>query len=326
MKAIVISKPGPPSVLTIRDVDTPRPGPGQIRVRVHAFGLNRADILQRKGRYPAPPDAPQDIPGLEHAGEVDALGPGVSTVGVGDRVMGIVGGGAYAEYLITPADHVVQIPEGMSYEYAAAIPEVFITAHDALERLVVRHGEWVLVHAVGSGVGTAVTQLINLRGARCIGTSRTDSKLAQARELGMTAGFSTASGDFVDKVLQLTHRGVDATVDLIGGQLFSQTLDCMASRGRIIVVGLSGGTHANVDLGTVLRRRLTIEGTVLRSRSTIEKAAAVTAFRGSVLPLVADGRAVAVIDRVFDFTEATAAHEYLESNTSFGKVVVQVVP
>jgi NADPH:quinone reductase-like Zn-dependent oxidoreductase len=239
--------------------------------------------------------------------------------------MGIVGGGAYGEYLITPADHVVPIPEGMSYEYAAAIPEVFIAAHDALERLAVRRGEWVLVHAVGSGVGTAATQLIDLRGARCIGTSRTDSKLAQARELGMTAGFNTTTGDLVDKVLQLTHRGVDAAIDLVGGQLFSQTLDCMASMGRIALVGLSGGIRADVDLGTVLRRRLTIEGTVLRSRSTIEKAAAVAAFQDSVLPLLADGRAAAVIDRVFDFTEVAAAHEYLESNNSFGKVVVQVV-
>jgi len=325
MHAIIVTKPGPPSVLALRDVAVPEPGAGQIRVRVHSFGLNRADLLQRLGRYPAPPDSPQEIPGLEHAGEVDALGAGVQGVAVGDRVMGIVGGGAYAEYLVTAADHVVRIPEGMSYEYAAAIPEVFITAHDALERLAVAQREWVLVHAIGSGVGTAAAQLIEMRGARCIGTSRTDAKLARARELGMTAGFNTANGEFVDKVLRLTHRGVDAVVDLVGGSFFPQTLECMAHRGRMIVVGLSAGTRADIDLGTVLRRRLTIEGTVLRSRKAIEKAEAVAAFRNAVLPLLADGRVVAVIDRVFGFDEVAAAHAYLESNASFGKVVVQVV-
>jgi putative PIG3 family NAD(P)H quinone oxidoreductase len=309
----------------MRDVAVPEPGAGQIRVRVHSFGLNRADLLQRIGRYPAPPESPQEIPGLEHAGEVDALGAGVQGVAVGDRVMGIVGGGAYAEYLVTAADHVVQIPRGMSYEYAAAIPEVFITAHDALERLNVTKGEWVLVHAVGSGVGTAAAQLICMRGARCIGTSRKDVKLAQARELGMTAGFNTANGEFVDKVLRLTHRGVDAAVDLVGGKFFPQTLECMAHRGRIIIVGLSAGTRADTDLGTVLRRRLNIEGTVLRSRNAAEKADAVAAFGNAVLPLLADGRVVAVVDRVFGFDAVAAAHAYLESNASFGKVVVQVV-
>ncbi|UCD25796.1 MAG: NAD(P)H-quinone oxidoreductase [Gemmatimonadota bacterium] len=324
MRAIIVSKPGPPSVLTMSHLTLPEPAAGEIRVRVHSFGLNRADLLQRLGRYPAPLGSPQDIPGLEHAGVVDALGPDVEGIAVGDRVMGIVGGGAYAEYLVTAAAHVVPVPEGISLEYAAAIPEVFITAHDALERLSVQSGEWVLVHAVGSGVGTAATQLIHARGASCIGTSRTESKLAQARELGMKAGVNTANGEFAGKVLQVTQRGVDAAVDLLGGAFFPQTLECMAHRGRILLVGLSAGTKAETDLGTVLRRRLTIEGTVLRSRSDLEKAEAVAAFRDAVLPDLASGRLVAVVDRVFGFHEVVAAHEYLESNRSFGKVVVQV--
>ncbi|UCG89188.1 MAG: NAD(P)H-quinone oxidoreductase [Gemmatimonadota bacterium] len=325
MRAVVVSRPGPPSVLEVRDVATPVPGPEELRVRVHAFGVNRADLLQRRGMYPAPPGSPQEIPGLEHAGVVDAVGPAVEGMASGDRVMGIVGGGAYAEYLVTRADQLVRIPQGIAFCDAAAIPEVFVTAHDALERLAVVRGEWVLVHAVGSGVGTAAVQLIAARGAKCIGTSRTDAKLARARELGMEAGVNTAGGDFADAVLQLARGGVAAAVDLLGGPFLQQTIECMARRGRIILVGLSAGRRADIDLGTILRQRLRIEGTVLRSRDDEEKAAAVSSFGISVMPLIESGSIRSVIDRVFEFEQVAAAHEYLESNASFGKVVVQVV-
>jgi NADPH2:quinone reductase len=323
MKAVVVTRPGPPSVLEIRDVLVPEPGSGEIRIRVQAFGVNRADLLQRRGLYPAPPGSPQDIPGLEHAGVVDAVGPDVDGLAPGDAVMGIVGGGAYAEFLVTPSGQVARIPEGMSYVDAAAIPEVFVTAHDALERLGVVKGEWLLLHAVGSGVGTAALQLAVERGARCIGTSRTGAKLARARELGMEAGVNTASGEFAEAVLNVTGRGANAVIDLLGGPFLSQTIGCMALRGRIILVGLSAGRRADIDLAAVLQRRLRIEGTVLRSREDREKAAAVRSFEESVLPLFAAGGITPIVDRVFAFGDVAAAHEYVESNASFGKVVVE---
>ncbi len=324
MRAIVISEAGGPDVLQVRDVPDPTPGPDEVLVRVAAFGVNRADLLQRRGMYPAPPGWPSDIPGLEYAGEVASLGEGVRYPVAGDRVMGIVGGGSYAEYIVTPAAHAVPVPDGMSLSDAAAVPEVFITAHDALERLGVSKGEWVLVHAVGSGVGTAAVQLVRARGARSIGTSRTRAKLDRATALGMDAGVDTSEGDFVSGVREVVADGVHAVLDLLGGPLFPATLDAMRSRGRLILVGLTAGRTADVDLSLVMRKRLRIEGTVLRARSTEEKTAITSSFRDAVLPLLADGRAKPVVDRVFPFGGAPEAHRYVESNESFGKVVVLV--
>jgi len=324
MRAVVIDGYGGPDVLRIEDVQQPDPGTGDIRVRVRAFGVNRADVLQRRGRYPPPPDAPQNIPGLEYAGEVESVGPGAKHVARGDRVMGIVGGGGYAQFLVTPAALAVPIPADMSFTDAAAVPEVFVTAHDALERLMLVRGEWVLVHAVGSGVGTAALQLALARGAHCIGTSRTSSKLEKAAELGMEVGVNTEKEDLRDVVLGVVDSGVDAVIDLIGGPLFQETMDVMAPRGRIVVVGLTGGSRADLDLGLLLRKRLRIEGTVLRSRSVAERTAVVRSFREKVLPLLARGTARPIVDRVFDFEDVRAAHEHLESNASFGKLVVTV--
>jgi len=324
MRAIVIDGYGGPDVLRIDDVQQPDPGTGDIRVRVRAFGVNRADLLQRRGMYLPPADAPQNIPGLEYAGEVESVGPGARHVARGDRVMGIVGGGGYAQFLVTPAELTMPIPDDMSFTDAAAIPEVFVTAHDALERLVLVRGEWVLIHAVGSGVGTAALQLAIARGAHCIGTSRTSVKLAKAAELGMEVGVNTEKEDLTDVVLRSVDRGVDAVVDLIGGPLFPKTMDVMALRGRIVVVGLTGGSRSALDLGLLLRKRLRIEGTVLRSRSVAEKAAVMKSFREKVLPLLAQGTLRPIVDRVFDFEDVRAAHEHLESNASFGKLVVTV--
>jgi NADPH:quinone reductase-like Zn-dependent oxidoreductase len=238
--------------------------------------------------------------------------------------MGIVGGGAYAEYLETPADHAVCMPQSMTFLVGAAVPEVYITAHDALERLGVVAAEWVLVHAIGSGVGTAALQLIGVRGAHCVGTSRTEDKLARARTLGMEYGVNTSGRNFAAEILRATDGGAAAAIDLVGGSLFPQTLECMASRGRVIVVGLTGGRTAQVDLGVILRKRLRIEGTVLRSRSDAEKTRIIQSFRDKVLPLLAEGRIEAVVDRVFTLDEVRLAHEYLETNANFGKVVVQI--
>lgn len=324
MRAIVIRQPGDPHVLEMRNVVTPEPGRGEIRVRVRAFGINRADTLQRRGLYPAPPGVPPDIPGMEYAGEVDAVGADCRGVAVGDPVMGIVGGGSYAEFLVTPSTHATRIPPGLSFPEAAGIPEVFITAHDALERLAVTANEWVLVHAVGSGVGTAAVQLIEARDARCIGTSRTRAKLAKATELGMRAGVDTSAEDLTSAIQRITGKGVHATIDLIGGPLFPVTLEAMAPRGRVIIVGLTAGRTAKVDLGVIMRKRLRIEGTVLRPRSTEEKADAVRAFAAAVLPLFETRRLQPVIDRVFPFTETPDAHAYMETDGNVGKIVVEI--
>ncbi len=325
MKAAIITRPGGPEVLEIRDVPKPEPSAGQVRVRVHAFALNRADMLQCRGAYPAPPGWPQNIPGLEYAGEIETVGPDVENIAVGDRVMGLVGGGSYAEYVVTPALHTMPIPDVLSFEHAAAIPEAFITAYDALERVALASGEWVLVHAVGSGVGTAVVQLAKARGANCVGTSRTPRKLERATEFGMDTGIDSTKDDLVSVVQRVTGSGVHTAVDLIGGEQFTQTLNAMAPRGRLVLVGLTAGRRADIDLGVLLSKRLRIEGTVLRSRSEDEKTEITRAFVDANLSMLANGVLTPVVDRVFDIADVRLALQHLEANVSFGNVVVRVV-
>jgi len=315
LRAVLIARPGGPEVLELRDVPPPLPADGEVRVRVRAFGINRADLLQRRGLYPAPPDAPRDIPGLEFAGEVEKSG---------EKVMGIVGGGAYAEYVTVPADQSIPIPTGLSFAEAAAVPEAFLTAFDALERLAVAAGDWVLVHAVGSGVGTAAVQLIHARGARSVGTSRTPAKLEKARALGLDEGVVGTPDDLRRSVRAATGTGVHAAVDLIGGPLFPVTLEVLRDRGRLILVGLTAGARAEVDLGVILRKRLRVEGTVLRTRDRVEKAALAAAFRAAVLPLFERGILQPVLDRTLPLERVAEAHARLEANENFGKVVVEV--
>jgi putative PIG3 family NAD(P)H quinone oxidoreductase len=325
MRAVVITRPGGPEVLEIRDTPAPTPASGEMRVRVRAFGINRADLLQRRGLYPAPVGAPKDIPGLEYAGEVERLGPGVDGHSMGDRVMGIVAGGAYAELVVTPAAHSIPVPAGMSFSDAAAIPEAFLTAHDALEQIGASTGEWILIHAVGSGVGTAAVQLAGARGARVIGTSRTRSKLERAAALGLDAGIDMTSEGLVAAVRQITGGlGADAALDLVGGPDFAATLEALAPRGRVILIGLTAGSRAAVDLGIVLRQRLRIVGTVLRSRSSAEKTMLARSFREKALPLFMTNAARPVVDRVLPLERVREAHEYVESNANFGKVVVHI--
>lgn len=325
MRAVVITEPGTPDVLRLLDVPDPEPGPDEILVRVEAAGVNRADLLQRQGHYPAPPDAPQDIPGLEYAGVVDAVGPAVSGWSRGDRVMGLAAGGACAEYVAVPAAEAMAVPEGMSADVAAAIPEAFITAHDALRtRLGLRPDETVLIHAVGSGVGTAALQLAKAWGARVLGTSRTPWKLERARALGLDEAIHADDGVFADAVLSATGgRGADAVVELVGGAYVEEDMRCITTLGRIVVVGLTGGRSARLDLGVLLRKRLTLTGTVLRSRSRAEKAAATRAFVDDGLALLADGEIGPPIHEVIPMAEVARAHRLLESNETFGKVVVR---
>jgi putative PIG3 family NAD(P)H quinone oxidoreductase len=325
MKSIVITRPGGPEVLKTEERPVPDPGPGEIRVRVHASALNRADLLQRRGHYPAPPGAPADVPGLEYAGEVDAMGEGAGLWAVGNRVMGIVGGGGHAEYVVVHEREAIRIPQNCSYEAAAAIPEAFLTAYDALFRqLDLKVGERVLIHAVGSGVGTAALQLARAASAVTLGTSRTPEKLRRAQEeLGLEVGIDTEREDLAEAVNQATYgSGVHAVLDLVGGKLLEASLRVLALRGRAIVVGTTAGSKAEIDLGLLLRRRIHLFGTVLRSRPLEEKIALAREFSGSVLPLLSSGRIRPVVDSTFAFTDIRQAHERMESNATFGKIVL----
>jgi NADPH2:quinone reductase len=326
MRAAVITRPGGPEVLEILDVPRPLPRENEVLVRVHASALNRADLLQREGRYPAPPGAPTNIPGLEIAGEIAAVGAGVSRWTSGDRVFGIVGGGGNAEYAVTHEAELARVPSGLSWEEAAAVPEAFITAHDALiTQAAMRADERVLVHAVGSGVGLAAVQLIRAFGGRAYGTARTEDKVARARSLGLTDGavLHNDSSELSAVVERWTEgSGMNVVLDLVGGFYLEASVDAAAPLGRIILIGLLAGRSATLNLGTILSRRLTIRGTVLRTRAGREKAAATEAFATEVLPLLERGAVRPVVDRVFPIEQIREAHALLESNATFGKVVV----
>ncbi len=327
MKAIVITGTGGPEVLQSREVPTPEPRGDQVRIRVRACGLNRADLLQCKGVYPAPPGAPANIPGLEFAGEVDSLGPDVvGPIKHGDRVFGIVGGGGLAECLITHERLLAPIPENLGFVEAAAVPEAFITAHDALiyqGRL--SPGERVLIHAVGSGVGTAAVQLAHAMGCQIWGTSRTAEKLEKTKPLGLDHPIDTSQNDFADSVKASTGgRGVDVVIDLLGGIALEGNLAALAPRGRLVAVGLLSGAHAPLDLNLMLRKRLTIVGTTLRARPLEEKITAITRFAAQVVPWLSRGLVRPIVDSVFPLNDATAALARIESNNVFGKVILQV--
>jgi putative PIG3 family NAD(P)H quinone oxidoreductase len=324
MKAVVMRGPGGPEVLELREVPRPDPGPGDVRVRTAAWALNRADLSQRMGRYPAPAGSPQDVLGLELSGTVDAVGEGVRGLAPGDAVMGILGGGGYAEYAISPSETLVPTPAGMSLVTAGAIPEAFMTAFDAaFVQEGLRRGEVLLVHAVGSGVGTAAVQLARRAGASVIGTSRTADKLERARELGLEHG-ALADERWPDLVLELTGgRGVDVILDLVGGAFLAGNQRVVAERGRHIVVGVPAGSEGTLSLRSLMARRSSIRGTVLRARSVSEKAALARAFVRDVLPGFTAGELRPVIDRVYPARDVAEAHRLMESNRSFGKILLE---
>jgi putative PIG3 family NAD(P)H quinone oxidoreductase len=324
MKAVIISRPGGPEVLELQDRPTPAPGIGQISVRVRASALNRADILQREGNYQVPPGAPADIIGMEYVGEVDALGDGATLWKVGDRVMGIVGGGGHAEYLLVHEREAMRVPASLSWEDAAAIPEAFLTAYDALfARLNLKSGETVLIHAVGSGVGTAALQIAKVAGARVVGTARTPEKLARARELGLDIAVVTSSGDWAAEVERSVGReSVNAVLDLVGGNYLDGNLRVVAPKGRIVVVGLTAGATAPLNMGVLLRKRLTMVGTVLRARPLEEKITLAREFSERMVPLFDSGRLKPIVDRVLSFEEIREAHRLMQSNATFGKIVL----
>jgi putative PIG3 family NAD(P)H quinone oxidoreductase len=326
MNAVVITAAGGPEVLHLQQVTIREPGQGEMRVRVRAAGVNRADLLQRRGLYPPPPGWPAEIPGLEYAGEVESVGDGVALWQAGDRVMGLVGGGGYAEFVVVPEREAIAVPAGTSFEEAAAIPEVFITAHDALfTQLGLGLGERLLIHAVGSGVGTAALQLAKVAGATVLGTSRSAWKLERARELGLDVAIDSSKEDVAEAVGRATGgEGVHAILDLVGGPYLAASLESLNVKGRMIIVGLTAGRTAEVDLGSVLRKRLHIVGTSLRTRPLEERIAAARAFDRNVGELLASGRVRPIIDRVFAFDQAVEAHRHMESNANFGKILLSL--
>jgi len=329
MRAVVITSYGGVDGIGVQEVDTPpAPTADRVRVRVHAAGLNRADILQRRGNYPAPSGYPQNIPGLEFAGEVEAIGDEVRLWKVGDRVFGITGGGAQAESVVVPESNLARIPAELDWVQAGAMPEVFITAHDALfTRSKLHTGERVLIHAAASGVGTAAIQLAHAAGATVYGTSRTADKLQRIHKINLGLDEDVVVGDrptkFVEAVQKWTDgAGVDVILDLVGGNYFTANLEALASRGRLISVSTSAGAKSDIDLSLLMRKRAAIIGTMLRGRSIEEKAEATRLFASSVLPLVSRGTVRPVIDRVYPVSEIRDAHERMESNASLGKIVL----
>jgi NADPH:quinone reductase len=322
VKAVVISRFGGPEVLRLEERPVAEPAGDEVRVRVRATAVNRADLLQRQGKYPAPPDAPADIPGLEFAGEVEKVGPLAGDLNVGDRVFGLTGGGGYAEQIVVHARTVARIPDRLSFTEAAAVPEAFITAWDAaVTQAGLTAGETVLIHAAGSGVGTAAVQIARAIGARSIGTARSPHKLELARALGLDVAIPVVDGRFAEAVR--AAGGADVVLELVGGSYLAEDLLCVAPRGRILLIGTMAGAQAELDLGTILRRRLTLRGTVLRARPLEEKIAAVQTFARHVVPLLERGVLRPVVDRVWPLAAAAEAHAHVAANDGFGKVVLE---
>jgi len=329
MKAVTIVSFGGIEGLEIREVaDAPCATVDRVRVWVRAAGLNRADILQRMGRYPAPPGYPQDIPGIEFAGEVSEVGDEVRMWKVGDRVFGIIGGGGQAQYVTVPESHLAPVAPNLDWAEAAAVPEVFMTAHDALfTQCGLQMGERVLIHAAGSGVGTAAIQLVAATGAIAYGTSRTPGKLEKAKEFGLTESVVATNDpmEFVAAVKRWTEdSGVNVVLDLVGAAYLKANLEALATGGRLIFVGTTSGSKAEMDYSIAMSKRVRIMGTALRIRSLEEKATATRLFTQHVVPLLANGAVRPVIDKVFQMAEVRAAHQRIESNESFGKVVLMI--
>ena len=327
MRAAIVTEPGGPEVLQVREIDTPEPGPEEALVKIHASALNRADLSQRAGGYPAPPGIRPDVPGLEMAGEVVAVGSRVTQVAVGDRVCALLGGGGYAEYTAIDQAMAAPIPEGMSYTEAASVPEVFFTAYDALFNWCgLTMGESALIHAAGSGVGVAAVQLAKAAGAAVFGTASSGEKLEKAKGLGLDVGVNYNIENFAEVVKRETDgRGVDVILDVVGAPYWNDNIASLAIKGRMVLVGTLGGGRLEANIAALMPKRLSVFGTVLRMRAPSEKARITDQFKRHVLPLFHQGRLRPVVDRVFPLDEVAEAHRYMESNANFGKIVLQVV-
>ncbi len=326
MRALVIREGGR---LVVEDRPVPEPVGDQVLVRVHGAGINRADLLQRAGHYPAPPGAPPDIPGMEFAGMVESTEPEVRGLHSGDRVMGIVAGGAQAEYLTTVQSHCARVPQNLDLLAAGGVPEAFIAAQDAMIVQGCLHtGDRVLIQAVASGVGTAAVQLGCVLGATVVGTSRTKEKLDRVAELGMAHGVVAERGfepaDLAARITEAAGGPVQVTLDLVGGPYLGVDVVAAAPGGRVAIVGLIAGGRAELDMRALLSKRLTLIGTVLRTRSPEEKAEVTYVFAGQVVPLLAAGTVRPVIDEVVPLAEAERGYELMAADRTFGKIVLDL--
>ena len=322
MRAIEVSQPGGPEVLRLVERPVPSAGPGEVLVRVEAAGVNRPDILQRLGQYPPPPGV-SDLPGLEIAGTVVAVGPDVSRWQEGDTVCALVAGGGYAEYCVAPAPQALPLPHGFRPRDAAAIPETFFTVWTNLfERGRLAEGETILIHGGSSGIGTTAIQLARAFGSTVFATAGSDAKCAACERLGARA-INYRSADFVQVVREATgSRGVDVVLDIVGGNYVQRNIECLAMHGRLIQIGLLGSSRAEINLRPVMQKRLTITGSTLRTRSVEEKGSIARALEARVWPLLASRQVVPVIDRTLPLTDAAEAHRLLESGEVIGKIVL----
>ncbi|HEY7498276.1 MAG TPA: NAD(P)H-quinone oxidoreductase [Vicinamibacterales bacterium] len=323
MIAIEITQPGPPDVLRPVERPTPSPARGEVLVRVEAAGVNRPDIMQRLGKYP-PPRGASDIPGLEIAGTIDAVGADVDRWRPGDAICALVAGGGYAEYCIVPAPQCLPVPHGLSTIDGAAIPETFFTVWTNLfQRGGLRDGEHVLIHGGTSGIGTTAIQLARAFGATVLATAGSDGKVAACRRLGASVGINYRATDFVAAVGQATGgRGVDVILDIVGGEYLQRNLDCLAMHGRLLQIGLLGGGRAEINLRSVMQNRLTITGSTLRARSVDEKGAIARELELRVWPLIAARQVGPIVDRTLPLAQAADAHRLLEAGEIIGKIVL----
>jgi putative PIG3 family NAD(P)H quinone oxidoreductase len=323
MRAITISSPGGPEVLTLSEVPDPAPAPGEVLIDIVAAGVNRADLLQRQGMYPPPPGAPP-YPGLECSGLIAAAGQGVTGWQAGDEVCALLSGGGYAERVAVPAGHLLPVPDGLTVAQAAALPEVACTVHSNLVTLAgLTAGDALLVHGGASGIGTMAIQLGRELGARVMCTAGTAAKLDRCRELGAELAISYASEDFVAAVSDFTGgRGADVILDIMGACYLERNVTALAPGGRLVVIGMQGGTRAELDLNALLRKRASVHATSLRSRPAAEKAAIVTAVRNQVWPMVRSGAIHPVIDTVLPLADAADAHRLMESGDHVGKILL----
>jgi len=326
VKAVRVSEPGGPEQLELVDLPDPTPGAGEVALEIHATALNRADLLQRRGLYPPPPGT-TDILGLECAGIVSALGPGCSgRVPLGERVMVLLGGGGYAERVVVPEALTMKIPDRLDFERAAAIPEAFLTAREALfaaGRL--RGTETVLIHAAAGGVGSAAVQLAHAHGARVFATAGGGAKCAWVHALGAERVIDYKTDDFAAIVKDETAgHGVDVILDFVGAAYADKHAACLALGGRQVLLGVLGGAQASINLGRLLQKRQSLIGVVMRSRSTQEKIELTRAFVRSTLPLLSNGRLQPLVDRVYPLAEVAEAHRRMEANLNLGKIILKV--
>jgi len=326
MRVVEIAAPGGPEVLRPAERPVPRPAAGEILIRVHAAGVNRPDALQRAGAY-APPPGASDLPGLEAAGEVAAVGPGVARWRPGDRVCALLPGGGYAEYVTAPADHALAVPGELTMLEAAALPETFFTVWtNVFERGRLEAGETFLVHGGSSGIGTTAIQLASVRGARVFATAGSREKCDACEALGAERAIDYRSEDFVEVVRAATGgAGVDLILDMVGGDYLARDLRALATDGRLVMIAFLGGPRAELNFAQVMTRRLTLTGSTLRPQSVEAKARIARALEAEVWPLLASGRIAPVMDRTFPLEEAAAAHSRMESSAHIGKITLAVI-